>query len=136
MTVGMASASGKGSGLRGLRHSIALGLLWLVPGVTALDFWRVWDQLPDHMAVHFEASGRANGWMSPADALKFALEAELFMLLMFTIASMMLRIQKPRSAWPTLVVFAFVLGAFAFVNHRLVIHNVGLHVVIPGVPRI
>lgn len=38
-------------------------LLWLAPAVIALRYWQVWDQLPLHVASHFDASGRANGWM-------------------------------------------------------------------------
>jgi hypothetical protein len=29
-------------------------LTWLALPLTALDYWRAWDQLPTRMAVHFD----------------------------------------------------------------------------------
>lgn len=38
-------------------------LLWLAPAALALRYWQVWDRLPLRVASHFNAAGRANGWM-------------------------------------------------------------------------
>jgi hypothetical protein len=42
-------------------------LLWLAPLTIAVRYWQLWDRLPLRMASHFDAAGRANGWM-PRDA--------------------------------------------------------------------
>jgi len=109
-------------------HATAVALLWLVPVATAADFLsapaRAGHALPDAFARHFDASGRADDWASPRGALLSALEVEVFMLALFSLASIMLRIQKPRAAWPTLVAFALVLGGLAWQQHRLLVFNV------------
>ena len=44
---------------------IAILFLWLALPLVALQYTQVWDQLPAHVATHFNAAGQANGWMSP-----------------------------------------------------------------------
>ena len=50
---------------------IATVLLWLALPLTALQYTQVWNQLPVHVATHFNAAGQANGWMSRERALQF-----------------------------------------------------------------
>jgi len=40
---------------------IAIGLLWLAPVVVVLQYWRVWNRLPQSVATHFAANGQPNG---------------------------------------------------------------------------
>src|SRR3954464_14778001 len=85
-------------------------LTWLILPVTALKYWRNWDQLPDRMAVHFGAGWQPNGYTSREGSLMLALGISAFMLLSFTLAAHIVRAQKPSSAWPVLVVFYLALG--------------------------
>jgi len=36
-----------------------------------LQYWLVWDRLPQSVATHFAANGQPNGWMSRAAAMAF-----------------------------------------------------------------
>jgi Domain of unknown function (DUF1648) len=60
-------------------------LLWLALPAMALRYWQVWDRLPANMASHFDAAGRANGWMSREVSLAFTLGFLAFMLAAFSI---------------------------------------------------
>ena len=64
-----------------------IGLLWFAPLMMALRYWMVWDRLPARMASHFDAAGRANGWMPREVSLYFALG---FLVFMLTICSVVL----------------------------------------------
>jgi hypothetical protein len=46
-------------------------LLWLAPIAIAVRYWQVWDRLPMRVASHFNAAGRANGWMTRGAMLSF-----------------------------------------------------------------
>src|ERR1035441_3364369 len=59
-------------------------LLWLTLPLVALQYRQVWDQLPVHVATHFNAAGQANGWMSREEALKFGVGLMVFRLGVFT----------------------------------------------------
>ena len=41
--------------------------------ITALNYWRAWDQLPARMAVHFDANWQPNGYTSREGALMLGL---------------------------------------------------------------
>jgi uncharacterized membrane protein len=43
-----------------------LALMWLTLVTSAMNYWRVWDRLPERMAVHFDASFHPNGFTSKA----------------------------------------------------------------------
>jgi len=60
-------------------------LLWFAPGVMALRYWQVWDRLPMRLASHFDAAGRANGWMTRAEALYFDLVFLAFLAAVFSL---------------------------------------------------
>jgi hypothetical protein len=49
------------------------GLLWLAPLTIAFRYWQLWDRLPLRMASHFDAAGRANGWMPRGASFNFSL---------------------------------------------------------------
>src|SRR5258707_1034901 len=63
------------------------GLLWLAPVVIGLRYRQVWDRLPPRMASHFDAVGRANGWLPREVSLYFTLG---FLALLLTILSFVL----------------------------------------------
>jgi hypothetical protein len=98
----------------------AIFLTWLALPLTALNYWRAWDHLPARMAVHFDANWQPNGFTSREGSLIFALAVTTFMLVVFTIAALVVRAQKPSSAWPVLVVFYVALGLVWLANNYIV----------------
>jgi hypothetical protein len=106
--------------------AILIGLMWLALPLTALRYAQVWDQLPARMATHFAANGRANGWMPRATSLYFGLGLTLFVLIIFTIISIILLKQKtdPETASFALLGFFYFMTGFAlYVNNSIIEHN-------------
>jgi hypothetical protein len=60
-------------------------LLWLAPAAIALRYWQVWDQLPERVASHFDASGRANGWMPRLTSAEWTLGFLCGLAALFTV---------------------------------------------------
>jgi uncharacterized membrane protein len=101
----------------------AVWLMWLALPITALMYWRVWDQLPMRMAVHFDANWQPNGYTSREGSLMLGLGIMAFMLLVFTVGALAAGALKPTASWPLLVVFYVVLGFLWFGNHLIVEWN-------------
>ncbi len=51
----------------------AIGLMWLALPITALSYWRAWDQLPLRMAVHFDTNWRPNGYTTREESVMLGL---------------------------------------------------------------
>jgi len=83
----------------------AVLLMWLALPLSAFQYWRAWDQLPMRMAVHFDVNWQPNGYTSREGALMLGFGIMVVMLLLFTVAGLIVRAQKPAAAWPMLVVF-------------------------------
>jgi uncharacterized membrane protein len=98
-------------------------LMWLALPTTALNYWRVWDQLPARMAVHFDANWQPNGYTSREGSLMLALGIMTFMSLVFTIAASIVHGQKPSASGPLLIVSCLALSALWFVNNWIVERN-------------
>ena len=60
-------------------------LLWLAPVAMGIRYAQVWNELPQRMASHFDAAGRANGWMPRDTALYFDLGLLVFLAAVFTV---------------------------------------------------
>jgi uncharacterized membrane protein len=108
------------------KFQLATWLLWLALPITALDYGMVWNDLPGRMAVHFDVNWRANGWASREAALQLGMGVVLFMLIVFTIASYVLR-GKPVPngvAWSLLAFFYATVVFVCAVNHWVVRYNV------------
>jgi hypothetical protein len=58
--------------------------LWLAPVAMSIRYAQVWNQLPLRMASHFDAAGRANGWMPRDAALYFDLGLLVLLAAVFT----------------------------------------------------
>ena len=101
----------------------AIWLAWLALPTTALNYWRAWDQLPIHMAVHFDATWRPNGFTSKEGSLLFALGVITFMLVLCTAASYIVRALNPRSSWPVLIAFYVALGFCWYGSNSIVEYN-------------
>jgi hypothetical protein len=104
-------------------YTLATWLIWLVLPITTLSYWRVWDQLPMRMAVHFDANWQPNGWTSREGALYLGLGIMAFLLVLFTVAALIARAMKPSASWPILVASYVVLGFCWFGNHAIVNFN-------------
>ena len=101
----------------------AVLLMWLALPLSAFQYWRAWDQLPMRMAVHFDVNWQPNGYTSREGALMLGFGIMVVMLLLFTVAGLIVRAQKPAAAWPMLVVFYVVLGFLWFGNTSIVEWN-------------
>ncbi len=102
----------------------AIALLWLALPLVAIQYWRVWDQLPARMATHFNAAGQPNGWMSRGVALEFGVGVMAFLLLVFTpILWAISRRQVDRFAWAFLGFCAVVAGFVVVGNQKVIAYN-------------
>ncbi len=114
---------------------LATVFLWLCLPLVALQYRQVWDQLPAHVATHFNAAGQANGWMSRDEAIKFAVGFMAFLLTIFTaILFYVARGRVDAFSWATLGFCALVLGVMVEVNRGIVnfnLHGTSLQLGIP-----
>ena len=104
-------------------HKLALLLLWLPLPVIALKYWRVWDQLPLRMAVHFDVNNHPNGYTTKEGALELGLGIMGFMLVTSTIAALVAHALKPSASWPVLAISYIVLGFVCYGNNAIVAFN-------------
>jgi Protein of unknown function (DUF1648) len=68
---------------RNLFRTLAV-LLWAAPVAVAVRYWQVWDRLPARMATHFDAAGRANGWMTREESFHFSVGFVAVLVLFFS----------------------------------------------------
>jgi Protein of unknown function (DUF1648) len=104
-------------------YTTAIWMMWLALPITALNYWRAWDQLPARMAVHFDANWQPNGYTSREGALMLGLGIMAFLLVVFTVGGFILRAQRSSPAWPLLALFYVVLGITWYGNNRIVEYN-------------
>jgi uncharacterized protein DUF1648 len=100
-----------------------LALMWLTLVTSAMNYWRVWDRLPERMAVHFDASFHPNGFTSKAGSVELGLGIMTVMLVLFTVAGLIAHAMKPVAAWPMLVVFYVAMGIIWYGNYSIVTFN-------------
>ena len=100
-----------------------LALMWLTLMTSALNYWRVWDRLPDRMAVHFDANWQPNGFTSKEASVELGLGIMVVILVLFTVAGLIAHAMKPAAAWPMLVAFYLVLGMIWCGNYSIVKFN-------------
>jgi hypothetical protein len=104
-------------------HKLAVLLLWLPLPVIALKYWRLWDQLPLRMAVHFDANWQPTGFTSRQGALMLAVGILATIQVLFTIAIVIVRAQKPDAFRPMLAFAYLFLAFFWFANNWVVEFN-------------
>ncbi|MGA8867148.1 MAG: DUF1648 domain-containing protein [Candidatus Sulfotelmatobacter sp.] len=116
---------------------LAIWLMWLALPFTVLSYRQVWDRLPVRMAVHFDANWQPNGWTTRQASLGLALGITVFLLLVFTVGSYVLRAAKPPlTGWVLLAFFYVVIGLVSAVNHRVIEFNLNAqasHAALSGV---
>lgn len=107
------------------RLSLATALLWLALPFTLVDYWRVWDQLPARMAIHFDINWRANGFTTREGAFTLTVGLVVFMLMVFNITIFFMR-RSPAPSFMPWVMIAFFYATMIFVcgiNHWVVQYN-------------
>ena len=77
-------------------------LPWISLPIVLAGYAILWNRLPERLAVHFEWSGAANGWMSRGQALASQAVILLFALVSF---SLKLRSRKNKDAIRTIVAY-------------------------------
>lgn len=100
-------------------------LLWLAPLAVAYRYWQVWDQLPVRMASHFDAAGRANGWMTRETSLQFTLGFMTFMLAVFSAVLYAVAKKYPTAklSWTLLGFFHLEIWMIAYMMNSIVDYN-------------
>ena len=98
-------------------------LMWLALLTSAVSYWRVWDQLPARMGVHFDANFEPNGYTSRAGAVELGVGIMAVVVLLFTIAGLIAHALKPVAAWPMLVGFYIVVGILWYGNYSVLRFN-------------
>jgi uncharacterized membrane protein len=101
----------------------AILLMWTTLLTSALNYWRVRDQLPARMAVHFDANWQPNGFTSKVGAAELGLGILTVMLLLFTVAGLIVHRLKPAAARLMLVLFYVVVGLTWYGNYSIVKFN-------------
>ena len=101
----------------------AVLLMWIALPTSAWNYWRVWDQLPPRMAVHFDANWRPNGFTSREGAFQMGLGIMLFMLVVFTVVTLIVLYMKPSAGLGALVVAYVALGFCWYGNYSIVEFN-------------
>jgi hypothetical protein len=104
-------------------HKPAVLLMWLALPTAAWIYWRVWDQLPARMVVHFDANWQPNGYTSREGAAQLGLEILVVMLVLFTVTTLIVDALKPVAFWPALLVSYAVLGFCWYGNYSIVDFN-------------
>ena len=98
-------------------------LMWVALPINALNYRRAWDQLPERMAVHFDANWRPNGYTSKLGAVELGLGIMAVMLVVSTIAALASHAMKPSSSWPVLIISYVVLGMMWYGNSSIIQFN-------------
>lgn len=97
-------------------------LMWLALPLTALRYWLAWDQLPLRMATHFNAAGKANGWMTREVALEFGVGITAFLLIIFTLILHAVK-RTDAFSWGLLGFFYLLMASLYAVNSGIVEYN-------------
>jgi len=96
-------------------------LLWLAPVAVALRYWQVWDRLPLRMATHFDAAGRANGWMSPLTSFYYSAGFVAFLAAVFFIVLIFVQMKYPlaKFSWALLIFFHAEIWTFVYLLNAM-----------------
>jgi len=110
---------------------VAIALAWLALPLTWLQYRVVWDQFPAQVATHFNAAGRANGWMTRENALIFPLGLAALFLVVFTAILVRIRTQG-REFWALLGLLYLLLGVLVYANASIISYNLSGHPIQAG----
>jgi hypothetical protein len=114
------------SNSRGLFYALTAAM-WIALPFTAYRYWSVWDRLPAHMATHFAADGRPNGWMTPGQSFGFSLVMLAIVLAVFTaivVYAVRRRQHLDASSWAILGFFCVIVGVITYISDAVLQYNV------------
>ncbi|MFZ0198005.1 MAG: DUF1648 domain-containing protein [Candidatus Sulfotelmatobacter sp.] len=106
-------------------YKILGAVLWLAPVAVCIRYWQLWDRLPMRVATHFNAAGRANGWMTREMSLYYsagflALLAGVFFVVLTLIAR---KYALGKLAWALLAFFHAEIWTFAYMLNSMLEFN-------------
>jgi uncharacterized membrane protein len=104
-------------------YLFVVAALWLSIPVTALHYWRAWDELPLRVATHFDANWQPNGWSSREGALTLSLGMLGLVLGVLTPTSLLVRARKPGHAWPVVIIGYVTVGILCWASNTIVTRN-------------
>ena len=109
---------------RGL-WNLLVAVMWLPFLAMALRFRALWNQLPAQMASHFDAAGRANGWMPRQISLAFTLGFMVFMLAAFSVVLYASHRKHPPNtlSWALLLFFCVEIWTIFFMLNSTLNYN-------------
>jgi hypothetical protein len=101
-------------------------MLWLAPVVAWLRYRQVWDRLPARMASHFDAAGRANGWMPREESLYYTLGFLAFVVAVFTVVLFVIqsRYTLTKFSWALLVFFHVEIWTLVYMLDSILTYNI------------
>ena len=98
-------------------------VMWLALPINALNYWRAWDRLPSHMAVHFDVKRQPNGYASKERAAVLGLGILAAGLALCTAAMLISRALHPTSSWAVLIISGVMLGFIWYGNSSILRFN-------------
>jgi uncharacterized membrane protein len=99
-----------------------IALLWAALPAIYLQYQRVWDRLPVHMATHFNASGQPNGWSPRESSMWFIMGVTAILVVVATIVTACMRKQHAAS-WAVLGMFYLILGILYRASAAVIDYN-------------
>ncbi len=116
---------------------LAIVFLWLALPLTTIQYMQVWNQLPAHVATHFNAANQANGWMTRSEAVNYAAGFTAFLLTIFSGILLYAGYGRVDAfSWAMFGFCALVLGCTIEVNQGIVSYNLRGAPLELGVPLI
>jgi len=124
----MTAMSGKAINAKDTKRSlwnVLVALLWLALPAMGIRYWLLWDRLPARIASHFDAAGRANGWMPRDVSLWFDLGFLAFIIGVFTVVLYMMhkKYSVGTLSWALLAFFHLELWTIVFMLSSTLDYN-------------
>jgi hypothetical protein len=107
-------------------YKTLVALLWLAPLAMGLRCWQLWNRLPMRMASHFDATGRANGWMAREAAVYFEVFFLVFLTAVFSIVLYVIQKRYPltKLSWALLAFFHAEIWTIVYMLHSTLAYNI------------
>ncbi len=106
-------------------YKTLIALLWFAPVALGIRYWQIWDRLPIRMASHFDAAGRANGWMTRDAARYFDLAFLLFLAATFSVVLYLVqrKYELAKISWALLVFLHLEIWTFVYLLNSTLDYN-------------
>ncbi len=106
-------------------YKTLIALLWVAPVALGIRYRQIWDRLPIRMASHFDAAGRANGWMTRDAALYFDLAFLVFLAAIFSVVLYLVqgKYELAKISWALLVFLHLEIWTFVHLLNSTLDYN-------------